>query len=375
MDLNFAINAFKEGRVEGPASEVKKLEGESHFWRAYCYFILVRLWGDLPLLTDEHTNNYFTQQLSRSPVSDVYDLIISDLEIAMEKLPPGPTAVSRPNYDVAKAYLGKVYLTMATAPLNQTEHFRTAADLLWEVIEDGRYQLVEDIHDVFSIQTEPGPEAMLSIVAHEGNNMDYYGYTTMMLHGAWNDYTIEPGWFPRFPDQPRRDAYLEMWSPDGEWFQDLGVRAGLKKYHYWLIEGSNRTYANISLLRYADVLLSYAEAENLASGGPTANSVWAINQIIDRANDYIPNPNHSLAALNMTMEAFDEKVMDERDLELCYEPPYGRWMDLVRKRLLEEKTHPEYLMNVDENDYLFPIPEVDLRQNPNLTQNPGYPSP
>ena len=72
----------------------------------------------------------------------------------------------------------------------------------------------------------------------------------------------------------------------------------------------------------------------------------------------------------MTNEAFDKAVIHERNLELCFE--YDRWNDIVRKRILYEVTREEYKQNYSENDYLFPIPESEIRLNPNMKQNPGY---
>ena len=72
----------------------------------------------------------------------------------------------------------------------------------------------------------------------------------------------------------------------------------------------------------------------------------------------------------MTQEAFDKAVIHERNLELCFE--YDRWHDIVRKRILYEVTREEYKQNFSESDYLFPIPESEIRLNPNIEQNPGY---
>jgi len=73
------------------------------------------------------------------------------------------------------------------------------------------------------------------------------------------------------------------------------------------------------------------------------------------------------------MADFDKKVIQERSWELCYE--FDRWFDIARKRILKEATQatqPWILANYTDNDYLFPIPLVDLRLNKLLHQNPGY---
>jgi starch-binding outer membrane protein, SusD/RagB family len=133
------------------------------------------------------------------------------------------------------------------------------------------------------------------------------------------------------------------------------------------------SYYNIPILRYPDALLIFAEADNKVNNGPTQAAVDAVNLLINRANGYVDNPAYPLLTTAMTEDEFDDAVIQERNLELCFE--YDRWFDLVRKRILYEKTIPEYQPNFSEDDYLLPIPEADLRLNPLMTQNPGYTDP
>ena len=127
---------------------------------------------------------------------------------------------------------------------------------------------------------------------------------------------------------------------------------------------------NMPIIRYADVLLIYAEAANMANGSPTQTAVDAVNQVIDRANGFAPVAGHPLLTTAMSKEAFDDAVIEERNQELCFE--YDRWFDLVRKRILKEKSIPSVQVNFSEGDYLFPIPDVDMELNKEWTQNPDY---
>jgi hypothetical protein len=136
---------------------------------------------------------------------------------------------------------------------------------------------------------------------------------------------------------------------------------------------SLNTWANIPLIRFADALLLFAEAENAVNGGPNQAAVDAVNQIIDRANDNVDNPSHPKLTTSMSQAEFDAAVIDERGLELFFE--YDRWFDLVRKRILCDKVRDAMKVNCDDNDYLWPIPYTDLKLNPSLTQNPGYTTP
>ena len=99
--------------------------------------------------------------------------------------------------------------------------------------------------------------------------------------------------------------------------------------------------------------------------------------MIDRANGYTSNASHPKMTTSMTKAAFDAAVIQERNWELCYEN-CDRWFDICRKRILDNPKvtyRTEDLVNFSVDDYLFPIPEVDLRLDKSLTQNPGYPTP
>ncbi|HEX5554406.1 MAG TPA: RagB/SusD family nutrient uptake outer membrane protein, partial [Chitinophagaceae bacterium] len=85
---------------------------------------------------------------------------------------------------------------------------------------------------------------------------------------------------------------------------------------------------------------------------------------------YTANAQDPLATLGMPKDAFDTKVIQERNYELCFE--YDRWFDLIRKHILKQMSDPTIQQNFSEDDYLFPIPTDDIRLNPLLTQNPGY---
>jgi hypothetical protein len=287
----------------------------------------------------------------------------------------------RPTNGTANAMLAKVYITMATAPLNKPEYYALAAEAAKKVMDAHIYSLVPNVEDVFKYENKFGPEMMWSYISTPddiatdgqqwtGAEAPYYG---------WGDITVDDTFAIRFPDQPRKDAYLVLYNEAGEHYttwQNAGRRPGIRKYLYGPLEELNAytiTY-NIPIVRYADVLLLYAEAANMANGGPTQEAVDAINLVIERANG--STGAEPLATTAMTKEAFDNRVMQERSWELCFE--YDRWFDICRKRILKEVTQeslPMYVVNFSEEDYLFPIPQVDLRLNTLLDQNPGYITP
>lgn len=375
MNMNHVIYAIQNNTVEdGTQDEIDNLLGMARFIRGWAYFCLVRFWGPVPILTEKDVEgNYFMLQPSRSPIRDVYDLIISDFQAGIDLMWDNPGQASKPSRQVAKAFLAKAYLTMATYPLNDASYYAKAAEMAWEVIQDGQYSLVEDIDKVFSFETEDGPEIMLSFQANETAGGDYPEYFSAIR--GWWEFVVSSHWADQYPEQPRKNAYLELYDDEGNYYKDLSVNAGIRKYFYGADWDRSWSVSQIPIMRFADVLLIYAEAANMANGGPTEEAVWALNSIISRANAYEENPDHPLATMDLSKEAFDERVIDERNWELCFEPAWGRWSDLIRKRILKDKVNERYVQNFSEDDYLFPIPENDLNLNRNLEQNPGYVNP
>ncbi len=381
-DLNPAIKALNEDVLGNNATqEIKdQLMAQAKFVRAFNYFSLVRLWGPVPLITE--TTDLVAGEIKRAPIEEVYALIESDLLFAVAKLPEvwPSEQIGRPSKDAARTLLAKVYITMATAPLSNSSQYAKARDMAKLVIEAENYSLVHDVADVFKLENAYGPEIMWSFNASQD---DPATEPQIWLPGSmadgWGDIHPDPIWARTFPDQPRRNAYLLTENFDGvSWEEDDGFYwngPGIKKFVYESRENLERYFSaqNYPILRYADALLLFAEAENMVNNGPTQAACDAVNQIIDRANGYIDNPADPKLTTALSKEAFDLAIIQERSLELCFE--YDRWYDLCRKRLLREKSVPEIQQNFSEDDYLWPIPLTDMRLNPLLTQNKGYATP
>ncbi len=371
-DINPAIQALNEDKLGSEVSQEEKdqLMGLGRFLRAFNYFYLVRMYGDVPLITEETD---LTGEVSRTPLLQVYDQIISDLNFAIDHLPnQWDGAPGRPSKGVAKGFLAKVYLTMATAPVNDISYYAVARDMALDVMDDGIYQLVQDIDEVFNLENRYGPEMMWSFnaTADDPSTNPQIWLPETMANG-WSDHRPQREWALAYPEQPRRSAYLlfEDWNGDG--YEQWGG-PNVKKYLYDTRQNHEqfRSIQGVPLLRYADVLLMFAEAENMVNNGPTQAAVDAVNSVIDRANGYVDNPNHPRTTTSMSVGEFDAAVIAERGYELCFE--LDRWFDLVRKRILCDVQIPAIAVNCDDNDYLFPIPQADLRLNSSLTQNPGY---
>ena len=371
-DINFALRSIKDYGLSGSDQKtIDELVGQLKFMRGWNYFQLVRMWGGMPILTEDDQDDYFQLCPKRATVPETYELIVSDFKEAIDKLPDAWDKFGRPNKWVAKAMLSKAYLTMATAPMNETSYYALAASTAKEVIDSHRYSLVEDIRNVFSMATEEGPEMMWSFIADEQcPSTDPHIWSGIY---GWGDYSADQVWVDStYNEMPRKHVYLETHDKNGVPAKDLGRPVGIKKYLYDTEENFERgfTTINIPIIRYADVLLIFAEADNMAKGAPTQEAVDAINAVINRANDYKPNPSYPLLTTNMSKEEFDKAVIHERNLELCFE--FDRWHDIIRKRILPEVIRESYRQNVSDADYLFPIPDREIRLNPKMEQNPGY---
>ena len=382
-DINPIIKALNADALGTSADQVTKdqLMAQAKFLRGFNYFFLVRMYGGIPLIVE--TTNVDEDVITRAPVADVYELIVSDMQFAADNLPVSwpDGQIGVPDQDAARAMLAKVYITMATAPLNDATAAVKARDMAKLVMDAGNYSLVDSIQNVFKLTNAYGPEMMWSFNAAEDDNATPPQiWLPGTMADGWNDIKAEKVFSDTYPDQPRKDAYLLVEDNDGTRYDDptgwsWWGGAGIKKFLYdsWENALRLRSVQNYPIIRYAEVLLIFAEAENMVNNGPTQAAVNAVNEIINRANWGIPNPEDPLLTVGMTEEAFDAAVIRQRSLELAFE--HDRWFDLVRKRILRENTVPEYQQNFSENDYLWPIPQTDLRLNKELIQNPGYTTP
>ena len=383
-DINPAIKAINDDKVAGSSQEQKdELMAQAKFLRGWNYFMLVRYYGDIPLITE--TTDVVKEEITRSPIADVYNFIVSDLTFATEHLPAswGADNRARPTQDAARTLLAKVYITMATAPMNDASNYAKARDMAKQVMDAGIYSLVPDVADVFKLENEYGPEFMWGF----HNSPEEYVIEPQIwlpgdMAGGWGDVKTEQRWGEAYPDEPRREAYLMFADPifgTGTTYKQWdGTTPYVRKYLYDTRDNLEKdvNYEGMPILRYADALLLFAEAENQANGSPSQAAVDAVNQIINRATGGVPLAADPLATTSMSKDDFDALVIQQRNLELCFE--YDRWFDIQRKRLIEKVCDPLFLVNFDPAkpyQYLLPIPQKDLRLNKKLTQNPGYSDP
>ncbi len=386
------------------AAEKKRILGEAQFLRAWAYFDLVRLWGDVPLITKPQTASSTDFYPSRTAQETVYKQITDDLTAAEAAGLPWMDASGRVSTAAIKSELAKVYLTMAGQPLNKgAAYYKLAADKANEVIvyangnptQINLFNNYGDLHNpannntlefLFEIQynyTSAGtgnPLQSIYLPLHKPvSAIDGIG-TSVPTTDFYNSYEAgdlravnRKGYF--FTDYYTNGSDPVLFNPGNvhvfKYF-DTVANGSLGK------TGTKNSDLNIPQIRYADVLLLFAEAQNEANGGPDANAYAALKRIRDRAQLVTP------AMGTYSQQTFREAVWRERWHELCYESL--TWFDMVRlRKVYNESTNgfDNFTGHINKNSgqalqekhLLFPLPTSEMRNNPNLTpQNPGYPN-
>ena len=377
---NLAINRIPGVQMDENIKE--RSIAEARFLRALSYFELVKCFGGVPKIT-EPTVDDSNNRLPRATVEEIYDFVIQDLEHA-ESVLKNNTDVGRATSGAAKAMLAKVYI--------QRGDWANTLKKTSEVIQSGLYVLCPNYKDVFEVTKKNGPEHIFSIQFKSGNAMgggsgytSYFGARNpnIMLNGmiGGEGCAARPTFYQSVPGHYRKEISMvaEFPSPHYPEITAVGVaQVGPTCMKYWdpsygiNIGGGD---ANWIVIRYADVLLMYAEAENEING-PTAEAYEKINAIRKRARDRngngIDEPDE-LAELpsleNLTKEEFRDAVAKERAWELCFEG-HHRWDLLRTNQFLEKMRAIGYTPT--EMHLLFPVPFLEIQANPNLTQNPQY---
>ncbi|WP_420146829.1 RagB/SusD family nutrient uptake outer membrane protein [Spirosoma sp.] len=392
--------------IEFDATLKARLLGEAKFLRALYYFNLVRLYGDVPLITEyQKFVNASDYAIARTPSAQIYAQIEKDLTEAAGVLPASYSSpdAGRATAGAARALLAKVYLTKASLPLNLTTHYQDAVKKAEEALSaaDGGtgtygYNLFANYADVFLPATKNGVEHIFSAqfksnALGQGNNENprtilssipglsgnYAHMVRYYTNGNDKFYSIYKLYSP---NDKRRDVTFVRYfvSPTNGRRYALPITNSTVPndstpfFHKWWDPNStsvtSESAANVPILRYAELLLIHAEAENEANG-PTAKAYKSLNRVRNRAGlpDITPR---------LTKDQFREAVYLDRRLEVVFE--YQRWFDLIRQKDASGKStfvtnlHKVGKTNAADKHRLYPIPQSEIDNNALITQNPGY---
>jgi hypothetical protein len=371
----------------------KRLTAECRFLRAFYYFDLVRYFGKVPLITKVMTTDEVLT-IPRSPVADVYNQIIDDLQFAIANLPATYAAadIGRPTSNAAKGILGLVYLTRSgptydiEGPGMNSNEYDKALALFNDVINSGQYTFINNYPSIFSYTNENNKEVIFDIqFMTTSNGADYPSmlvppayFTGLGLSGYGNGYgtcafNITPNLMNSYKTSAGggvdiRDTFSIQHKFNVTATQVDTTRPFIKKYINISARGTGlRDWPiNFIVLRYTDVLMMKAECILHGAAGTQADVDAIVNQVRKRAG-LAPVSNVTLPML-----------MEERRREFLGEGL--RWNDLVREGMAVttmnawiasdaittiNKVIPQYI--------LYPVPQAEILVKPGLyTQNDGY---
>ncbi|MFC4874695.1 RagB/SusD family nutrient uptake outer membrane protein [Negadavirga shengliensis] len=387
------------------AERAAKWMGELRFLRAFIYSEMVTVFGGVPIVT-KVISNQEAEALTRSSKEEVIQLILDDLDYAAANLDytPNNNQNGRPTKQSALALKGKILL--------YNERWTEAAATLKEIIdaEGAEIRLDADYESLFRGTNEESKEIFFAIqyltdAGGEGSFLQvHYAPSNIVIGGGWGSFTYtknlldayymtdglpinssplyDPNnelanrdprlrWTFFFPGDTYRGEVLEhpthflvngsaVTSPD----------AAVMRSKKWVSEtgntGDSNSPVNLVLMRYADVLLMYAEAQNEAVG-PDATVYEAVNKVRNRANmpDFPPG---------LSQSEMREEIRHERRIEFAMEGT--RYFDLLRWKTAQDVIPSlpslENRQFDPSRNYLWPIPQSAIDGFSDIEQNPGY---
>lgn len=374
---NYAVESMDEFDKAVSSDDAKRqvveCRAEARLIRAWAYFNLVRLFGEVPLI-DRTMDSEALASMKVSSVPDLYKFIYSDIDSGIENLPESYV-------DMPGRYTKYTAMALKAKVALYNKDWTEAAKEADAIMASGKFSLMPKFRDAFSVEHENGPESLMEIQSSDMGQVSgampicYYGF----IQGPRNGVEPIQGWGYKVPSQALIDFFnsrgdnirkattlLERGSttPEGDTVAENCANPYYNGKVYVPSRYNTRSFNayaldhNMRLIRYADILLIYAEAmangASIASkSGYTADS--ALNEVRSRAG---------LPAVSATLQ----NIYDERRAELALEE--NRFFDLVRWGKAAEVLGP--LGFTAGKNEVFPIPATQRQLNPNLPQTPGY---
>jgi hypothetical protein len=397
--------------INKPAMDERRraqIKGEALFLRAYYYFLLAIHWGDVPL-TLEPAVKPEGNSIPRSPLTKVYGQIVKDLTEAEPIVYPIKDLKygGRANQSAVRGLLSRVYLHWAGYPLKDESKYEDAGYWAAKVMDPQEgHELNPSYEQVFKNYSSDKYDIKESIFEVEfwGNLVDAYhavgrvgnvngvqtnneatGFAYGYIRATPKLYNLYGG-----GEDLRRD-----WAICPFYYDDNGQKVqrsliyerscGKFRREYEVVSPKHKlgTPINFPVIRYSDILLMFAEADNEINKAPSAEGYEALNQVRRRAYGKDPHtPDITIDISGKDYPEFQQIVREERARELCYEAlrKYDliRWGIFVREMKAVLPTLPGGVFytaafsNVTDRNVLFPIPTRELSLNRALTQNSGW---
>lgn len=367
------------GRIDGIEINTElanRYKLECKFIRALMYFNLVRVYGDVPLVLKEISISE-SYDILREPKENVYNQIIADLKEAQDLPVSYSTAEDgRATQGAAKALLANVYMTL--------HKYAEAETILAEIINSGRYSLLENTSgslnidgykNVFSPVNHNSKEGIFEIQFLKGGYGEGSNYANNFApeNSGTNVVAVGGTGGNNIPEMDIYNAYEE-----GDLRRDFSMSLGYydnRKNNEWVESRyvckfmdvpyqNNDASNNYPVIRYADVILMYAEALN--QNGKTAEACKYLNMTRRRGFGYQTTETSPVDLQTTDKAQFALMVEQERRVELAFEN--HRWFDLIRTgRAVEVMRSKGFSLN--ETNLICPIPQKQIDVNPKLTQN------
>lgn len=352
------------------------LAGQAKALRAYFYFNLVRQFGEVPVVTKPKL-----KITKRASVDSVYTQIISDLKDAVTSLPVTYDDASdqgRITKGGAQSLLGLVYLTR--------HNYSAAANEFQNVVTSGHYSLKPNYSDLWITSKQgKGHESVWGVIFKEGTRGEgnklpnWYaptiGHAALSLFGETGRSTFA-FFIPTHnivqaykSKDERKDCIADGFTDvkTGVFYSVNYVKCYVQQYGP---SGNKTSGADWYIIRYANVLLWYAEAINEANHGPTAPAYDALNDVRNRAglSDFTKSG----------YKNFQDQVYLQERLESPFEGKRwnnlrrtGRAVKVMNSKIASDSTTVGPVTQITKSQLLLPLPQVAIQRS-NLTQNPGY---
>ena len=386
-------NLIIEGSEKFPGDKAKIATalGNAHFWRAYSYYYLVRVFGKLPIITKTNIEQFDAQP---SEIEKVYELIVQDLKDAINELPTGYDKEPARLFGVdvwatkqaAQSTLAAVYMSMAGYPLNKgTEYYKHAAELAKDVItNNGTYGFIlnPDWKEVYSMGNNYNMETVLGINNDAKGWWDHDSQLSSCCRfeglgdGGWGDAWGEIAFWKRYPEGPRKNA---IYAPKVTFQETITEKIGDKEVkkdkiskavYWWELDNNGKPvvdayhpmftiftvnadekgnmlkqpydYMGINykgmvndrrhnLIRYSEVLLWYAESAARAGLSDLTEAKNCLKQVRSRAVTDVENvtlgDGTTVKIDNMSAAQLAEACYIEHGWEVA-----GNWVSMVTRR-------------------------------------------
>ena len=386
-------NLIIEGSEKFPGDKAKIATalGNAHFWRAYSYYYLIRVFGKLPIITKTNIEQFDAQP---SEIEKVYELIVQDLKDAINELPTGYDKEPARLFGVdvwatkqaAQSTLAAVYMSMAGYPLNKgTENYKLAAELAKDVITNkGTYGFIlnQDWKDVYSMGNNYNMETVLGINNDAKGWWDHDSQLSSCCRfeglgdGGWGDAWGEIAFWKRYPEGPRKNA---IYAPKVTFQETITEKIGdeevkkdkiSKAVYWWELDNNGKPvvdayhpmftiftvnadekgtmlkqpydYMGINykgmvndrrhnLIRYSEVLLWYAESAARAGLSDLTEAKKCLKLVRNRAVTDVENvtlgDGTTVKIDNMSAAQLAEACYIEHGWEVA-----GNWVSMVTRR-------------------------------------------